>query len=145
MTDFTPHVTVATVVVKDQQFLLVEERVSGSLVYNQPAGHLESDETLQQAAVRETLEETGWEVKLKGVLGLSLYKAPANGVTYLRTCFIADACRHTPAPLDEGIERAVWLDYEEILVRADRMRSPMVIASVQRYLAGDYYPLNLIY
>jgi hypothetical protein len=78
-------------------------------------------------------------------LGLSLYRAPANGVTYLRTCFVAEASRHTPAPLDEGIERAVWLTLDEMLSQAERMRSPMVIASVQRYLAGDFQPLDFIY
>ncbi|WMR35883.1 NUDIX domain-containing protein, partial [Metapseudomonas otitidis] len=54
-----PHITVATVVEDQGRFLLVEEEADGRAVLNQPAGHLEADETLPQAALRETLEETG--------------------------------------------------------------------------------------
>ena len=62
-----PDVTVATVVVRDGRLLVVEERVNGALVLNQPAGHLEPDESLVDAALRETREETGWDVRLTGV------------------------------------------------------------------------------
>jgi ADP-ribose pyrophosphatase YjhB (NUDIX family) len=57
--DFIPHVTVATVIENDGKFLLVEELADGKAVYNQPAGHLDANESLEQAAIRETLEETG--------------------------------------------------------------------------------------
>src|SRR5690606_21729205 len=55
-----PDVTVATVVVDGGRLLCVEEHANGGLVLNQPAGHLEPDESLEQAALRETREETGW-------------------------------------------------------------------------------------
>ena len=51
--NWQPHVTVATVIEKDGKYLLVEERCNGELVFNQPAGHLDADETLEQAAIRE--------------------------------------------------------------------------------------------
>ena len=71
-----PDVTVATVVVRDGRLLMVEETVGGQQVLNQPAGHLEPDESLQDAACRETLEETGWEVRLTGFVGAYQWKAP---------------------------------------------------------------------
>ena len=55
-----PDVTVATVAVREGKLLCVEERVNGHTVINQPAGHLEPDESLVDAALRETSEETGW-------------------------------------------------------------------------------------
>ena len=55
---FTPHLTVATIVEDNGRFLMVEELADGQAVFNQPAGHLEADESLIQAALRETLEET---------------------------------------------------------------------------------------
>ena len=75
MQQWLPHVTVATVIVKDGQYLLVEERDkhTGELVFNQPAGHLESGESLVECAHRETLEETGWRVAITGVIGIALY------------------------------------------------------------------------
>lgn len=143
--EFQPHVTVATVVEVDQRFLLVEEWSGGQLVLNQPAGHVEVSETLQAAAVRETLEETGWQIALKGVLGVSLYTAPANGVTYLRTSFVGEALRQCSHQLDSGIVGTAWLSYEEMKDSARRMRSPLVLATVEQYRRGQIYPLDLIF
>lgn len=145
--EWYPHVTVACVIEHEGRFLLVEEYASdGSIVFNQPAGHLEAGESLQDAALRETLEETGWEVALEGVVGMALYTAPANGVTYQRTTFHGRALRHLPErPLDDGIIAARWLTLEEMRAESAKMRSHLVIGSVERYLAGHRYPLDLIY
>ena len=143
--EFEPHVTVATVVERDGRFLLVEEWAEGRLVCNQPAGHLDANETLQAAAIRETLEETAWEVELRGVVGLALYTAPANGITYMRTTFAATALQHLDRALDTDIERVLWLSYEEMLASSAKMRSPLVITTVEQYLAGNCYPLDLMY
>ena len=64
-----PHITVACVIEKEGKYLMVEERdkTSGEMVFNQPAGHVEAGESLAQAALRETLEETGWDIELIGV------------------------------------------------------------------------------
>ncbi|QIB64072.1 NUDIX hydrolase [Kineobactrum salinum] len=141
------HVTVATVVQREGLYLLVEERdkTTGRPVFNQPAGHLEPGESLQQAAVRETLEETGWRVALTGVLGLALYTAPGNGVTYYRTTFAAEAREALPgAILDPDILAVHWLDYEAIIANSARMRSPLVLAAVEQQRSGICYPVDLI-
>lgn len=144
-TIWAPHVTVATIVEKDGRFLMVYEESDGKKVYNQPAGHLDPNETLQEAALRETLEETGWTVELTGVVGVNLYTAPANGITYCRTTFIAKALSHDPArPLDTGIIEAVWLTYEELVARKDQLRSPMTLQIVEEYRAGRRFPLAVI-
>ncbi len=141
-----PHVTVATVIEDQGRFLLVEEYADGKLVFNQPAGHLERNETLIEAALRETLEETAWTVEIQGLVGISLYVAPSNGVTYCRNCFFGTPLRHDPTlKLDDGIERAVWLTYDEVLALGPRMRSPMVAKTIEQYLSGHRYPLSVIY
>ena len=86
-----PHITVATIVERDGKFLMVRENSGGRLVYNQPAGHVEPSETLFDAALRETLEETAWRVELKQLLGIYQYTSAENGITYIRHCFIAKA------------------------------------------------------
>lgn len=142
---WVPHVTVATVVERDNRFLIVYEDADGKLVYNQPAGHLDPDETLQEAAIRETLEETGWTVKLTGVVGVNLYTAPSNGITYCRTAFIAEAISHDPTrKLDTGIIEAVWLTYEELVARKDQLRSPMTLQIIEEYRAGRRFPLEVV-
>lgn len=142
---WTPHVTVATIIERDGRFLFVYEEADGRQVYNQPAGHLDPDETLCEAALRETLEETGWTVKLTGVVGVNLYTAPSNGVTYMRTTFIAEPISHDPnRPLDTGIISAVWLTYDELLTRKDQLRSPMTLQIIDDYRSGRRFPLEVV-
>lgn len=144
--DWHPHVTVATVIEDNGRFLLVEEYADDVLVFNQPAGHLEQNETLIEAARRETLEETGWTVDIQGVVGVGLYTAPSNSITYFRTCFFGAALQHDAGrKLDAGIERAVWLSYDEIIALAPRMRSPLVTKVIEQYLNGHRYPLSSIF
>ncbi len=146
MSDWHAHVTVATVVERDGRFLLVEEHADEGIVLNQPAGHLDPGESLFDAARRETLEETGCEVELESVLGIAQYTSPANGVTYLRTTFSAQLVREIEgARLDKEIIRTLWLSPEEMRRESDRMRSPLVMASVEQYLAGRHWPLDLVY
>jgi ADP-ribose pyrophosphatase YjhB (NUDIX family) len=143
--DWNPHITVATVIEDNGRFLLVEELKGGRLVLNQPAGHLEPNESLRQAAVRETLEETGWDVELTGLLGIYLYTAPSNGVTYQRVCFTAKALtHHAERPLDEGIQRAVWLSRDELASDPSRWRSELILRCVDDYLAGTAASLELV-
>lgn len=140
-----PHVTVATVIPRDGLFLLVEETVRGQLVLNQPAGHLDPDETLQNAAVRETLEETGWDVSLTGLLGVQQWTSASSGEQFIRFTFAALPLVHHPERLlDEGIVRALWLSRNDIAASGTRLRSPMVLASVDDYLGGAQLPLDAI-
>ena len=145
-----PDVTVATVVVDGGRLLCVEERVQGRLVLNQPAGHLEPDESLMEAALRETREETGWDVRLTAFIGAYQWKAPAHpgesgGRHYLRFAFAAEPLRHdAQCTLDEGIERALWLAPSELRAEAARHRSPLVWQVVADHLAGRRHPLSLV-
>ncbi len=140
-----PDVTVATVVVADGRLLCVEERVNGRLVINQPAGHLEPDESLVEAALRETREETGWDVRLTAFLGAYQWKAEETGRHYLRFAFAAEPERHDPSrTLDEGIVQALWLTPDELLARRDAHRSPLVWQVVADHLAGQRTPLSVL-
>ena len=145
MTQWLPHKTVATVIENDGKFLMVEELINGEHVYNQPAGHLESNESLAEAALRETLEETAWKVELTAFLGLYQQTSASEQVCYIRSCFIAKTVQHYPElPLDEGILRAVWLSREELETRKSQMRSPVVLRVIDDYLRGVRYPLDVI-
>ena len=148
MHEWVPHVTVASVIVKGSQYLLVEERdkQTGQLVFNQPAGHLERDESLIECARRETLEETGWQISVTAVLGIALYTAPTNGVTYHRTTFLCEPIAEVPGhQLDPDIHTIHWMDYDEMHSNSARMRSPLVLAAVEQHRRGVSFPLDLIY
>jgi len=145
-----PDVTVATVVVDAGRLLMVEESVGGRLVLNQPAGHLEPDESLVDAALRETREETGWDVRLTAFIGAYQWKAPAqadgrDGRHYLRFAFAAEPVSHDSGrQLDEGIVRALWLSPAELDGERARHRSPLVWQAAADFLAGRRHPLDLL-
>jgi 8-oxo-dGTP pyrophosphatase MutT (NUDIX family) len=142
---WTPHVVVACIVEREGRFLLVEERIEGELRMNQPAGHWEQGETLVQGAIRETLEESAWEVEPTHVLGIYHHDPVDLGYGFLRIAFVAQALRERPNhQLDEGIERAVWLTRDEIVASVALHRSPMVLRCVDDYLAGQRFPLSML-
>ena len=156
---WAPHVTVATVVQQTgytrdvgqdghARFLLVEEesQTLSHLVINQPAGHVEANETLIEAAIRETLEETGYHVSIDNLLGIYTYTPPNDPhCTYYRMCFWASVVSHDATrELDTGIARAVWLSLDELKATM-RARSPLVIRCIEDALAGQRFPLNMIY
>lgn len=140
-----PDVTVATVVLREGRLLMVEEEVGGRRVLNQPAGHLEPDEAIVAAAVRETLEETGWTVRLTGFVGAYQWQAPETGRSYLRLAFTAEALSHDPMrPLDAGIVRALWLPPSELEARVAEHRSPLVWRVARDVLQGRCLPLEAV-
>ena len=138
------HLTVATVVHRAGRFLMVRENDNDREVINQPAGHVEPGETLMHAAVRETLEETGWYVKLTGLLGISHYFSPHNGKTYYRVSFVAEPLHLQPdAELDPDIVAVDWLNLEELTSSAN-LRSPLVLSDTRKYLNKIIYPIEII-
>jgi 8-oxo-dGTP pyrophosphatase MutT (NUDIX family) len=140
-----PDVTVAAVVERDGKFLLVEERVGGRVVLNQPAGHLEDGETFLDAVVRETFEESGWRFRPEAVVGIYVWRPDPSARTFLRVAFSGslDGCE-APRPPDGAIVRLRWLSHHELGEPGLRLRSPLVLRGVEDYLAGIRYPCSLI-
>ena len=140
-----PHVTVATVVHRDNKFLMVKELSNNRLVINQPAGHLEENESIEEAAKRETLEETRWQVEITHFLGISQFIAP-NKTTYIRHSFVATPLHeHKELELDPDISECCWMTRGELLTNEQNMRSPMVMNDIHRYEQGLYYDAKRIY
>lgn len=140
-----PHVTVACVVAVGERYLMVEEEVAGRLVYNQPAGHLDDGESLAAAARRETLEETGWTVELQHLIGIHQWRSTEHGDAVVRVSFAARAVSHEPdRSLDCDIRRALWLSRAEIVALGDRLRSPMILQSIDLWLGGQRLPLDTL-
>lgn len=138
-----PRVTVACVVADGGRYLMVEEEVNGRIAYNQPAGHLDDGESLASAAVRETLEETGWTVELDALVGVHQWRSTEHGESVLRFSFAARPLRHDPTRrLDDGIRRALWLSRSEVAALGDRLRSPLVLQSIDAWLSGQRLPLS---
>ncbi len=143
---WTPHVTVAAIAQDSSgRFLLVEEEVEGRRCFNQPAGHWEEGETLSEAAVRETLEETGFRFFPQYLVGIYHWKHPMRDLVYLRFAFAGEVdCAGPASGLDAGIIGPVWMDLAEIRSRAKEMRSSMVERCIWDFLQGQHFPLELV-
>ena len=140
-----PRVTVACVVARGDRFLIVEEEIFGELAYNQPAGHLDPDETIQAAAVRETLEETGHTIALDAFLGVWQWTSHEHGEQVLRFSFAGHVLSYDPErTLDEGIKRALWLRRDEIEALGARLRSPLILPTIDAWLDGVRLPLATV-
>ncbi|HSG03786.1 MAG TPA: NUDIX hydrolase [Marinobacterium sp.] len=141
---WTPRSTVAAIVEQDGRFLMVEEMIKGKCLINQPAGHLEENETFTEAMLREVLEETGYQVEARSLLGLYVYRTADASLTFHRVCFIASAPKAIPeAVLDEGIIGPRWMTRDEVAA-APNLRAPLVLQCIDDYLAGRSYPLDFI-
>ncbi|GJH42583.1 NUDIX hydrolase [Pasteurella canis] len=144
-----PHITLACVVHCKGKFLFVEEFEHGNLTLNQPAGHLETDETLLEAAKRELFEETGIHADMQGLIKIYQWSAPRSKTDFLRFTFVVELDDWYPIqPQDPEITRGLWLSLEEfyhyIQQAGQCERSPLVIESVKDYLKGEFISLNTL-
>jgi NADH pyrophosphatase NudC (nudix superfamily) len=140
-----PNVTVAAVIEQQGKFLLVAEQTSRGILFNQPAGHLEAQESLVAAVVRETLEESAYHFSPTHLIGIYRWHSPDSDTTYLRFAFTGTITGHEPnRALDTGILRAAWFTPDEIRTTQSRHRSPLILRCVEDYLADKRYPLELI-
>jgi len=139
-----PDVTVAALVEREGRFLLVEERIGGRLVFNQPAGHVEDGESLLTAVIRETLEETGWRFVPESLLGLYLWRSP-RGHSTLRIAFTGTVeqfdAQHA---LDPPVIATHWLLREQVVARTSQLRTALVLQCVDDYLSGRRLPLAAV-
>ena len=153
-----PNVTVASVVegrgAHAGRYLIVEEETRDGLRLNQPAGHLDPHESIVDASIRETLEETAYPFEPVGLLGVYLSQAmktrrdePLEPITYLRFTFVGTVGEPVAGMvLDDGIVRALWMTLDELRATRARHRSPMVMRCVEDHAAGKpLAPLSLFY
>jgi 8-oxo-dGTP pyrophosphatase MutT (NUDIX family) len=141
-----PDLTVAAIIEREGHFLLVEERIRGRRVFNQPAGHVEEGETLLAAVIRETQEETAWRFIPEYFLGIYLWRAPRSGHSTLRLAFTGSVTEHNPQQaLDPPVLSTHWLTRAEIQSRQAALRSPLVTRCIEDYIGGRRLPLAAAY
>jgi 8-oxo-dGTP pyrophosphatase MutT (NUDIX family) len=139
-----PSVTVAAVIERSGRFLLVEERVDGRTVLNQPAGHLDPGESLLAACRREVLEETAHRFEPTSVVGIYRWHYAAQDVTFLRFCFSGEIEGVEDRALDKEIVALHWLTEGAVKSRQAEHRSPLVQKCVDDFVAGRHFPLDVL-
>lgn len=139
-----PHVTVASIINKDGKYLMVRENGGSGAVINQPAGHVEQGESLVEAVIRETREETGWQVEPEYICGIYQFVA-GNGETYVRFTFSCKlVAQHQNLALDPAIEEVLWLDRAALESNRENLRSQVVLKCITDFEMGNQLPLDCI-
>lgn len=140
-----PHVTVAAIIERDQHFLVVEEHTDHGHAFNQPAGHLEAGESLLDAVKREVREETARDFEPEALVAVQLWRKSEQHPQFLRFCFTGSVSgQHMDRQLDSDIIATHWLTRNQLAANPDTLRSPLVLLSIDAYLAGQRHPLSLL-
>jgi 8-oxo-dGTP pyrophosphatase MutT (NUDIX family) len=132
------HAAGAVVRDRDQGVLLLWRHrfITDTWGWEIPAGGISPGETPEQAAARETVEETGWR---PGVLRPLVRFHPANGVSdQTFHTFVADGAQHVGDPTDYGeSERIEWVPVRELrrILRAGEMADGLSVTAVAYALA----------
>ena len=134
---YPTDLTVAAVIEHEGRYLLVEERAMGRRVLTQPGGHIEADESPEQAVVREVLEETGCSVGCADMIGVYLWIHPQTRQQFLRIVYAARfiSCDES-LPLDDGILGRRWMSLDDLRDRRSVLRTPAVLRCVEDYVSG---------
>lgn len=145
-----PSVTVAAIIERDGRFLMIEEHAGDGLRLNQPAGHLEQGESLMQAVIRETMEESAHDFTPTALVGMYMSRNVSSSratpeATYLRFAFAGVLGQRHERALDEGIVRTLWMSRDELAACPHLHRSPLVLQCVDDYINGQRAPLTLLY
>ena len=147
---WTPHVTVAAIIERDGRYLLVEEHTADGLRLNNPAGHLDLGESPVEGCAREAMEETTHSFTPTALVGVYLSRTirrdTGEDITYLRLAFSGDLGEaDNSRTLDDGIVRTLWMTPDEVRASAHRHRSPLIVRCMEDHLAGQCFPLSLVY
>ncbi len=141
---YKPNTTVACVIHCDNKFLLVEEIIDGEVRFNQPAGHLEANETIIDACLREVKEETGLNITISALVCIYQFSA-SDTLSFMRFTFCAQVNKCAECtPIDPTISGCHWLTLEQVKARQNQLRSPLVLKSIEDYLHKPHSPLSLI-
>lgn len=139
------HIACGAIIEKGGKILLVqEEKENVRGLWNNPAGLIDAGESIFDAAVREAKEETGFKVKLEGLIGIYQYFG-GDGTLVIRFQFAASIISGKLKIPKGELLGAKWFTPSEILAMDDsELRGPTVKATVLDYLAGKLYPVDVI-
>jgi 8-oxo-dGTP pyrophosphatase MutT (NUDIX family) len=138
-----PNKAAGTVVFDPRRGVLLLWRhrfITDSWGWEIPAGRIDPGESPEEAARRETREETGWE---PGPLRALLSYFPTNGLSdQVFHCFIADGATQLGPPSDPSeSERIAWVAISEVrrIVRDGEMNDGLSLTAVLYALARNEF------
>lgn len=102
----------AAIIVQNGKVLMVRRAVKeGDLMWQFPAGGIEAGEGAEDAAVRETLEETGLTVKALRLIGERVHPKTGRAMSYTACEVVEGEARVAD---DEELDAIAWVTHSEI-------------------------------
>ena len=141
---FLSKITVAAVIKNSEnKFLMVEENTSDGIKINQPAGHLEKNETIVEAVIREVKEETG--LVFLPLSLISVHQFFLNSSSFFRFNFYGEVDSNSkPFSNEKQILKITWLDESYLKKKKKMLRSKCVLAAINDFNQGLKMPLSTI-
>ncbi|MFA6513770.1 MAG: NUDIX domain-containing protein [Patescibacteria group bacterium] len=125
----TTNIVAGVVIKRDNKYLLVQENCPGGKIHelwNFPAGKVDEGETIEEAAIREAKEESGYEVEL--IRKIDIFQAHAQ--TPPKHAYEARIIGgELTWPKDE-ILNAGWFTLEEIKNMKNKLRSEYIMEAI---------------
>ena len=137
-----------TLVIRDGRILMILRERSGKVRWELPSGLLEGSETLEEAAARETLEETSLKVEITQLLCTAVMDVPGEHYRGMNAYFCAVAkSKGVPRPgsLDEPIQKAEFVDVLQLASRDIHPVDRRILSRWRRKPDGKpvYFRINL--
>jgi 8-oxo-dGTP diphosphatase len=131
-----PKVAVGTIIrTDDEQLVLVRRAIQpGYGLWVFPGGYVDRGEEITAAAVREAREESGFEVRIDGLI--NIYSYPGRSiiiVVYAATAVAGDLCADEEC-LEARLFRPERIPWDELAFRSTN-------DALRDYLAGRLHPL----
>jgi NADH pyrophosphatase NudC (nudix superfamily) len=121
-------IAAAAVIKKDGKYLLVQEKAKHCYgLWNWPAGRVDVGETIEEGAVREAKEESGFDVKL--IRKLDIFQNDVNDSA--RHAFEAEIIGGELYVDTEELLDVKWFTLDEILAIKNKLRSDWVLGSIE--------------
>ena len=138
-------IVVGAMVEKDGKVLLVQEKQPQAYgLWNTPAGWLENGEPPIDGAKREVKEETGYDIKINGLLGIYIGPSRHNlDLTVNKIIFRASIIGgELNFPEDEILD-AKWFEPSEVLSMKDsQLRG--IRKEIEDFVKNKNYPIDVI-
>ena len=138
--------TASVVLQLNNKILLVQEdKIQSKNLWNLPGGRFEQHESVFDCAIREALEETGYDVELTALLGMYKY------ITYkkydlIRFVFLANIISEQKTYWTHEIKAHQWISLNEInQLKDEEFLAPHSIRAIMNDLqSGKSYPLESV-
>ena len=144
MSNNESNIFVSTVVLEGDKVLMMREaknNLGQRGTWNFPAGHAEHGEGLADAAVREVLEETGYEVKLTGVAAMQKIDSADGGMKFV-VFFTGERIMKAQANTGDETEKVDFVPISKM--DSLPMRFSELITIAQKVANGQVAPLDIL-